>query len=467
MGRMKGNRKLEDNMFTTNNPHDVSNGKSPPGRPSFNRSSKQIRTFLGRHHRAVGIGAIMLSSLALLPSLDGFIHGDVKLYQSVVGDLLSGTLPYRDRTFEYPPYILPVLLFPQLFGEAQYPAAFMILLLVVNYMIMLLLLRITIRGSEPLRSLLSLATYCVAIPFLRFFLLQRYDLWPALISLVGIWMLCSERYVLSGLFIAAGIGVKVYPVLFVPVLFVLAARKNKGRPFLRGLIVGLLPMALLSLILPWWRFAQFHGSRGLQCESIYASVLWLGQQLGLTHTKWVFVRAWIEVQGPSATALLPWARVLFAVTVILSVTMATLAAARLYKPSAAEIARVLLVPLLAFVAFNQVLSPQYMIWILPLAALACLEGNPWPVILIVFAAILTPIFYPSLNGEYGTGLTLGETTALVLRNSILIGVWISLFGELVARLHEKGWAAFDEIWRLSLATSYQPQIGKNSMRTRD
>ena len=128
---------------------------------------------------------------------------------------------------------------------------------------------------------------------------------------------------------------------------------------------------------------------------MYASVLWLGKHCGLAKLDWVFVKAWFEVQGPLASATLPWARILFAAAVVLSVTMATVAGARLRKPSAARVARLLLVPLLGFVAWNQVLSPQFLVWILPLAALASLEGNRWPVVLLVPATIMTPIIYPS------------------------------------------------------------------------
>ena len=128
---------------------------------------------------------------------------------------------------------------------------------------------------------------------------------------------------------------------------------------------------------------------------MYASVLWLGKHCGLAKLDWVFVKAWFEVQGPLASAILPWARILFAAAVVLSVAMATLAGARLRKPSAARVARLLLVPLLGFVAWNQVLSPQFLVWILPLAALASLEGNRWPVVLLVSATIMTPIIYPS------------------------------------------------------------------------
>lgn len=412
-------------MLTEEDPH-----RSVGGKLILTLNQKLAR-FLSEYYVAVAFGMIAISSLALLPALDIPIQGDVNLYQGVVRDLLSGTLPYRDRVFEYPPYVLPILLLPRLFGEDAYPTVFMGLALLVDWLMKFLLLKVALRNPDRLRSLLPLASYCLAVPFLRHFLLQRYDLWPALISLLAVWLFCSERYKLSGLCIAAGIGVKLYPVVFVPVLFVLAARQKKGRAFTTGLITGLLPMALLSFILPWWRFAQFHGARGLQCESIYASILWLGKHLELAELNWVFEKAWFEVQGPLASAILPWARILFAAAVVLSVAITTVAAARMPRPSAARVARLLLVPLLGFVAWNQVLSPQFLVWILPLAALASLEGNRWPVVLLVPATIMTPIIYPSWYGDYGTGLSLFETSVLVLRNLMLIGVWLSLVRELI------------------------------------
>jgi hypothetical protein len=131
-------------------------------------------------------------------------------------------------------------------------------------------------------------------------------------------------------------------------------------------------------------------------------------------------------------AVLPWARALFVGTVCGSTVLATWAAVRVEMPFAAKTARLLLVPLLAFVAFNVVLSPQFMIWLLPLAALGSLEGNPWPMLAIPLATTLTPFFYPC--PEYGTGLNLGETIVLLLRNLMLIAVWAVLIVELIPAL---------------------------------
>jgi hypothetical protein len=41
----------------------------------------------------------------------------VHLYQAIDKDLLDGTLPYRDRVVEYPPYAIPIFLAPRAFGE--------------------------------------------------------------------------------------------------------------------------------------------------------------------------------------------------------------------------------------------------------------------------------------------------------------------------------------------------------------
>jgi len=380
----------------------------------------------------------MISSLFLLPELNAGMQGDVNLYQGIAHDMSNGILPYRDRVVEYPPYVIPIFLLPRLFGEENYLDGFLSLAFIADWLVKLALFAIGLRQSKTARVLLPLLLYCAAVPFIHFIYLQRYDLWPALISLLAIWLFCSKRYIASGLVVAIGIGVKLYPVLFVPPLLVLALRQGNAKRFCAGLFFGLMPMGLLSFYLPWWRFAEFQAARGLQVESIYASAVWLGHLLGFNEAQWIYTNKWYEVQGPLATAVLPWARGLFIAGVGGSTLIGVRAAARLQNISAPQVARLLLVPLLAFVALNQVFSPQYMIWLLPLAALASLEGKPWAFGAISLATLLTPLFYPVAD-YYHPGLNMGETAILVLRNLILIAVWISLQRILKKSSKPPGW----------------------------
>jgi hypothetical protein len=395
--------------------------------------------FVERHPFAVAYLLVVGSLLALLPALeDYYVHGDVRLYQEVTEDLLAGKLPYRDRVLEYPPYAIPIFALPRVFGPEAYPAAFICLALAVDTAIKGLLLLLALRHSKGWRALAPLACYCAGVPFLRFFILQRYDLWPAVLCLAGIWLVCSGRFLAAGACLALGIGVKLYPVVLVPPLFVLALRQARAGRFVAGLALGLAPMAALGFPLPWWRFAQFHGARGLQCESVYASLLWLGRQLGWVDAQWVHARAWTEVQGALAAALLPWARVLWAAATALSAGLASWSAVRAREVSVAAIARLLLLPLLAFVAFNQVLSPQYMVWLLSVAALTALEGELWTAALVLAATALTPVFFPSLFRDYGRGLSLLETAVLVGRNLVLILTWALLASSMCRELLEHG-----------------------------
>jgi hypothetical protein len=135
----------------------------------------------------------------------------------------------------------------------------------------------------------------------------------------------------------------------------------------------------------------------------------------------------MEVKGNLAQAVVPWAKLLMASTTLVSVAFSTWIARQMRNPDIFQIARLMLVPLLAFVAFNIVFSPQYMIWLLPLAALGILGGAKWPMIVIAVATAVTPIFYPSR--EYGTGLNVGQTLVLFARNISLIVVWMALIVE--------------------------------------
>jgi hypothetical protein len=389
-----------------------------------------VTSWAARHRLAAVYLIVVLSWLPLLGAfLDQNRQGDISVYDDDSSSLIHGRMPYRDTMVEYPPYAIPIFLLARVFGSDNYLDSFKTLAVLCDLLIRGGLFWAATRQTKSLRSLLPLVCYCAAVPFLHFLLLQRFDLWPALICEAAALLFCADKPGWSGLAIAIGIGVKVYPAIFVPPLLILAWRQGKARRFSAGLIAGLLPIALLSFVVPWWRFAQFQGDRGLQCESLVASLIWGLSQLGLTDASWVWVTRWFEVQGPLASALLPDARGLFVIGVLCSVTIVSLAATRFTRLSIGRLARLLLVPLLGFVAFNQVLSPQFMIWLLPLAALGTLEGNPWIVLGIPLATALTPVIFPSFGFDYSSGLNSLETIVLITRNLILVAVWWLLIKE--------------------------------------
>jgi hypothetical protein len=384
-----------------------------------------------RQRLIVGGAIIFLSALPWIHVLTASDSQDVGLYREIIGDLLSGKLPYRDRVLEYPPYALAVFIVPAIFGIKAYADVFILWAAFADSVIRSILLLLCCRNSKRATWFLPLLVYCVSALFLHGFFLIRYDIFPALVTLFALFAFTTNRYVLAGALVALGTGIKLYPILFAPPLFLLALRSAAGGRFAAGLATGFLPIAVLSFFLPWWKFLTFHSARGLQVESLYASILWLGHKLGLLNLKWTFTKAWFEIQGEAVDTVLPCCRLLFASGVCVSVLFVSWAAMRCRKPSASSLARLLLVPLLAFMVFNQVLSPQYMIWLLPFAAVGILAGKPVPGLLIAAAAGLTPLVYPT--EEYHGGLGLPRTLALVARNLLLLLTWIWLVREI---LHE-------------------------------
>ncbi len=353
------------------------------------------------------------------------MHTGGEPFQSVANDLLAGKLPYRDRILEYPPYSILVFLLPRCtFGPANYLGGFMLLAFLADCIIKVLLIQLSLSGSKTWRAVLPVLLYSAATFCLEDFFLFRYDVWPALVCLFTASLTLNGRWRLAGLTLAFGIGLKLYPVIFLLPLGVYAWRHNKLLPFLWGLSVGVAPIIALSWVLPWWRFAQFQGARGLQVESLYASVLWMAKCLGLVNIAWEWTTSWFEVRGPLASLAIPFARTTFYVITASSILIAARHANYCELRGPADLGRLLLIPLLGFVSFNLVLSPQYIIWILPLAALVSLDGEKVSVFLIFWASALTPLFYPSRN--YDFGLNPLETAILLYRNILLIIAWFTL-----------------------------------------
>jgi hypothetical protein len=392
-------------------------------RPALSHTS----VFEGQERRLWSWGAIglMVASTVILSFQFGTpVNGDTELYRAAGLKLLHGQPLYGDVPLEYPPYILPWWVLPSLAGSLHgFIVVFGLELLAVDLGLKWLLFADARRSTGGARALLPLAVWIVGSFFLLYVFLKRFDLVPAALTLFAASLLFHGWPLLSGLLLAAGVGTKVYPLVLLPLFVVVAARQRRWQRFAAGTIAGLLPLALAAPLVPWWQFAQLHRDRGLQAESLYASFVWLAHQFGAA-AEWAHARAGTEIHGALAARVLPIARLTWIMTVALSLLATTFRAIRFDAIDPPRFARLALVPLLAFVAFNFVLSPQYLIWLLGFLAVAAGAGWDWPLTCMALAIAAEPILYPT--PWYFHGYDLSHALVLCARNLLLVAAWAGL-----------------------------------------
>ena len=376
---------------------------------------------------------VVLLTLPLVYTVFDTNDGDVPLYHRIASLLFEGSMPYRDYKFEYPPYALAFFVIPGLATTySGFRIVFSLQLLALDVVAKVLLFRDGMKrgpadgepGYLPKRysefaPFAPVFLYSIGEIFQTYFALKRLDLVAASLTLFALIAFSRGRYIVTGALVAVAVGTKLYPILLAPMLLHVAWKRGKARPLLLGGAIGIAPIALLSLLFPWWRFAAFHATRGLQVESTYASILWLLHFVGLDAT-WAGRTAWMDVDGPAAIALLPIARVLFGLATIASVALSVVLIRKRENVTPAFLARVSLIPVIAFMAFNIVLSPQYAIWLIGPAAIAMTEGKRAPIVAIAIAVVLTMFVFPAPGYLTGAGIGLGRTIVLVTRNLALL-----------------------------------------------
>lgn len=367
-------------------------------------------------------------------SVSNGVVGDVPVYESAMRRLLEGQRPYADFAFEYPPLSLALALVPALFGEGLvFRNAFASQMLALHLILGALLLR---EGRRHLSGWLAvmpfgLLTGCAVL--LEYVYLKRFDLAPSLVCVLALLAAHGGRHRQAGLWLAIGVGLKLYPVVLVPLLMVLAWRAGRLgglRASVTGIAVGSVPLVVAALAgLPWWRMVAFHTNRGLQAESLGGSMLWLAHHFGLAHAEWTWVDKWVEIAGPGAPAVRFATSLALLVAVPCSVAASVRFALKAPSLSLAQLARAALVPMLGLLVFASVLSPQFLIWVVGLAALSLTDGRCRSAALVLAALALVPLFYPSK--DYGAGLRLLGTVALVLRNALLGVAWVDVMFQML------------------------------------
>jgi hypothetical protein len=166
---------------------------------------------------------------------------------------------------------------------------------------------------------------------------------------------------------------------------------------------------------------SYHADRGLQVESVASSVLMaLGRVEGV-----VFEFGAFEARGPG-TGLAAGLSLPVTVVLLLVTGLAMWRRHRLQGLDGAQFPRYAAALILAFMLGSKVLSPQYEIWLLPLAPL-CAGGLTGAGFCLLFlASCLTttqvfPIHYADLLNLRPPGPQL-----LLLRNTLLVALWALL-----------------------------------------
>lgn len=367
----------------------------------------------------------------------------------------QGLLPYRDYPLEYPPLSLPVLLLPGLLAgpgltEAGYTRGFELVMsaCAVALVPIVILTVVRLRGR---RLDVVAATVLVAMSplLLGSLAISRYDLWPALLTAAATWAMVAGRFRWGFAILALAVLAKVYPGFLIPIFVAYAWRVAGRREAIidtaLGAVVGLagmLPFVAIDAAGALDPFARFI-ARPLQVESLGAGILmalhdWLGPSFG--HFAYTYFSYNLDGPLPSALAGIQTAALAVAlVTVWVAAARGPADPARLVVACAAALA--------ADVALGKVLSPQYVVWLVPpIAVLAGIQGSRILAGLAIVLA-LTQLYYPGMYQAY-LRFDAGATLAILARNLALVlvalylaaasGVLEPLRGRLVGQLQPGG-----------------------------
>jgi hypothetical protein len=386
----------------------------------------------GRTAQAVALGLVLLTVSWALLHVGFYRHNqiiDTPLYQQYGEEILDGKVPYRDFKLEYPPGALPVFVLPALAATEDYKTAFELLMWAfAAATLVLLATAITAAGGSTARLFAATAFLGLAPLALGSVILTRFDLWPAALAVGALAALAAGRERLGLGVLAAATATKLYPAVIVPVALIWVWRRSgpraAGIALLVYLAVGLaivLPFAVLSPGGLAHSVSEQLG-RPLQIESLGSALLLGAHQLGLYQPTVDSTHGSQNLAGslPDALASVQSAiQVVALVAVwILFARMPEADANRLFAGAAASVA--------AFVAFGKVLSPQFLIWLLPLVPLVAGELGLVACGVFASALIVTQLWFPY---RYWHVVDLSASGWLVLIRDLLL---VALFAVLTA-----------------------------------
>ncbi|MEU2581768.1 glycosyltransferase family 87 protein [Streptomyces avermitilis] len=367
------------------------------------------------------------------------VTGDVSvIYQGWYETLRTGTFPLDDVTWQYPPAAALAVLSPALLPFLDYASAFFVLAFLADLAVLCLL---QYTGLRPGRTLRGAWVWVVGVALLGPTVYARYDVMVTAVAVAA--LLAGARHPrVTGALIGFGALLKVWPVL----LLVGAAKR---RVWASATVTVVAVASLFALAMPGaFAFLTFQRERGTEVESLGSLVFHVARHFGW-NGRVLLNYGSVEFLGPYVGAVSTAA--LFLTSVAFGwLLLWRLRAKRFLAHTLADAA---FVAVLMFTATSRVISPQYMVWLVGLAAVClCFRGSRMTVPggLVLAACFVTvlefPVWFSHVVGSDWTGITL-----LFVRNGLLVAA--ALTGAL-------------ELWRGTVSRPF-PTVPGQATRTRE
>ncbi|MFC3576410.1 glycosyltransferase 87 family protein [Streptomyces yaanensis] len=360
------------------------------------------------------------------------------IYHGWYETLRTGTFPHDDVTWQYPPAAALAILSPALLPFLDYAQAFYVLAFLADCAVFCLL---RYAGLRPGRTLRGAWVWTVGVALLGPTVYARYDLMVTAVTVAA--LLAGARHPrVMGALVGFGALLKVWPALLLT-----AAVKRKAW-FSAAVTAGALAL-LFGLTMPdAFSFLTSQRDRGTEVESLGSLVFHVARHFGWDGHVWLNYGS-VEFLGP----YVDWvsSAALFLTVIAFGWLLLWRLSVRRMPPHALVDAA--FVAVLMFTVTSRVISPQYMVWLVGLAAVClCFRGSRMvlPGFLVLAACLATvlefPVFFANVVASDGLGVTL-----LFVRNGLLV----------LAAL-----TAARELWRTTVSRQV-PAVPSQATRTQE
>jgi hypothetical protein len=344
---------------------------------------------------------------------------DTPIYERYGEAMADGHVPYRDFDVEYPPAALPVFLLPAL-GGGDYDRRFEGLMAGLGVACVLLVAASTTALWAPIVVGLSPL-------LLGSVVLSRFDLWPAALTALALALLLAGRFRLSSASLGVATAAKLYPAVLAPILVAHVWRERGRREALvcasiaAGVFAAILAPFVVASPGGVWHALWVQAGRPLQLESLGASLLLavhhvFGLDLTMESSHGSQNLAGGAADGLAVASTVAQIVALVAIWVWYATGPAT--RDRLVAACAAAVC--------AFVAFGKVLSPQFLIWLVPLVPLVRGRRGLAASGVLAAALVFTQLWFPSRYWRLALEFDAAASWLVLARDLTLVALVVLL-----------------------------------------